>query len=262
MLWYADEGPREAPAIVLLHGFASWSFSWRALRAVLRRKQLRVITIDLIGYGASERAHAPIYATDSQARLVIGILDQIGVARATLIGHSFGARIALQIALDTPERVERLVAIAPEALATERPPVAGLVRAPLIGYALAFYATSPALVRTGLKLAVRREECLTDGLIAGYTRPLYVRGSALSQVWQARSPKDGARPVPEHLGMVRCPTTLIWGEHDPIFPADQGRRLTEILPDARLVLIPRVGHIPHEEDEPTTTAAILTALVD
>jgi pimeloyl-ACP methyl ester carboxylesterase len=222
----------------------------------------RVITLDLLGSGASERAQGPVYSTESHAQIVLALLDGLAVRQAILIGHSFGARVGMQIAINDPERVAALVAIAPEAFATERPTVARAVAAPLLGYALTYYATAPALTRTGLKLAVKHEQCLTEALVAGYARPLYVRGSVLSQIWQAKSPKDGARPVPQHHADVRCPTLIIWGADDPIFPAEHGRTLVGVLPDAALTIIDDVGHIPHEENEHVTMSTILAFLAE
>ncbi len=261
-IWYADEGPPDRTPIILLHGFAAWSFSWRTQRAALLQAGYRVITLDLLGSGASERALGPVYSTESHANIVLALLDGLGVQQAILIGHSFGARIGMQMAINAPARVAALVAIAPEAFATERPAVARAIAVPLVGYALTYYATSPALTRTGLKLAVKHEQCLTDTLVAGYARPLYVRGSVRSQIWQAKSPKDGVRPVPQHHADVYCPTLLIWGAADPIFPAEHGHRLVGVLPNAALTIIDDVGHIPHEENEPLTRATILAFLVE
>jgi pimeloyl-ACP methyl ester carboxylesterase len=259
---YTDEGPPDRMPIVLLHGFASWSFSWRNQRTALLQAGYRVITLDLLGSGASERALGPVYSTASHANCVLALLDGLHVLQAIIIGHSFGARVGMQIAINSPARVAALIAIAPEAYATERPSVARTMTIPVVGYALTSYATAPALVRTGLKLAVKHDQCLTDTLIAGYARPLFVRGSVLSQIWQAKSPKDGARPVPQHHADIGCPTLLIWGADDPIFPAEHGRQLVRAIPDATLTIIDNVGHIPHEEDEPPTMAAILGFLAE
>jgi pimeloyl-ACP methyl ester carboxylesterase len=259
-IWYADEGPPERIPVVLVHGFAGWSFCWRAQRAALRAAGHRIITIDLLGCGASARAATPLYSTEAHAGFVVAVLDACRATHVILIGHSFGGRVAMQIALLHPERVVALAAIAPEAYATERPAIARWVGAPLVGFALTFYATMPRLVRTGLNFSVQRKECLTEEVVAGYAQPLFVRGSVVSQVWQARSPKDGARPVPLELGAIRCPTLLIWGEHDPIIPAEHGRRLVATLPDAQLQIIPAVGHLPYEEDPEMTNLALLRFL--
>jgi pimeloyl-ACP methyl ester carboxylesterase len=257
---YTDDGPREAPAVVLIHGFASSIFTWRHTKAALLAAGYRVIAVDQLGSGASARPAEPIYTTQTQAEMVVGVLDALGVRRAHFVGHSFGGRVAMQIALLAPERVQSLVAIAPEAFATARPAIARWVRLPIAGYILAFYSTSPLLVRPGLQFVSSGKAWITNEVVKGYAAPLYVRGSALAQVWQARSPKDGQKPVPHNLNAITPPTLLLWGEKDPIFPADDGVKLARILPAATLHLFENTGHIVHEERVEQTNHAILEFL--
>jgi pimeloyl-ACP methyl ester carboxylesterase len=254
---YADDGPRDAPAVVLAHGFGAWSFTWRAQQRALLRAGYRVIATDQIGYGASSRPAAPVYTTQLQAELILAVLDALGVAEADWVGHSFGARVALQAALLAPARVRSVVAIAPEAFATARPPIARLVDVPLLGFALAFYSGMPQLVRPGLKYVSREHTWLTEAAVTGYAAPARVRGTTTAQVWQARSPKDGLLPVPANLGSVAQRTLLIWGANDPVFPVADARRLAEILPNATLHVFEGVGHLPHEERGAEVTAAML-----
>ncbi len=254
---YADDGPRDAVPVVLVHGFGAWSFTWRAQRRALLAAGRRVISTDQIGYGASDRPAAPVYTTRLQADLLLGALDALGVAEADFAGHSFGGRVAMQAAIVAPARVRRLVLISPEAFASARPPIARLVNVPLLGYALAFYSTAPRLVGAGLAYVSKAHAWLTDEAVAGYAAPSYVRGTTLAQVWQARSPKDGALPVPQHLGAIRQPTLIIWGAADPVFPAADAGRLAASLPNATSRVVPGAGHLPHEEAEPEVTAAIV-----
>lgn len=257
---YQDDGPRDAPPVVLVHGFGAWSFTWRAQRAALLAAGHRVITTDQIGYGASDRPAEPIYTTRLQAELLLGALDALGVAAADFVGHSFGGRVAMQIAIIAPARVRSLILISPEAFASARPPIARLVDVPLLGYALAFYSTAPRLVRPGLKYVSKAHGWLSDVAVRGYAAPAAVRGSAAAQVAQARSPKDGADPVPDNLGRIGQRALVIWGADDPVFPVADARRLVEVLPRADLRVIAGAGHLPHEEREPEVTAAILAFL--
>lgn len=257
---YTDDGPHDAPAIVLIHGFASSVFTWRNIKAALLAAGYRVIAVDQLGSGASARPAEPIYTTQTQAELVLGVLDALGVRRAHFVGHSFGGRVAMQIAILAPERVQSLVALAPEAFATDRPGIARWVRLPILGYVLAFYSTLPWLVRPGLRFVSAKHDWITNAVVKGYAGPLYVRGSALAQVWQARSPKDGDRPVPHNLSAITQPTLLLWGERDPVFSAGDGAKLVRILPDARLHVFEGVGHIVHEECPEATQRAILDFL--
>lgn len=244
---YSDDGPREAPAVLFIHGFAAWAFTWRAQRRTLVEAGYRAIAVDQLGYGASDRPMAPVYSTHAQASAHLAVLDALGIGQALLVGHSFGARVALQLAITAPERVRSIVAICPEAFATERPPIGKLTAIPILGDALAFVTLSPPLVPVGLRALSKNKAWVTEEAAAGYAAPLAVKGTAAAQVWQARSPKDGPQPVPQNLAAVRQPTLLLWGADDSVFPASDGQRLARILPEAQLRVLPDVGHLPHEE---------------
>jgi pimeloyl-ACP methyl ester carboxylesterase len=258
---YTDHGPRDAPAVLLIHGFGAWTFTWRNQARALLAAGYRVVAVDQPGYGASDRPAAPLYSTWQQAAAHIAVLDALGIRRAHVVGHSFGGRVALQLAIAWPQRVAALVGICPEAFATDRPAIARIAALPLIGYALAFWSLTPALAPVGLRaLSANGAPWLTPEVAAGYTAPLAVKGTTAAQVWQARSPKDGPLPVPRNLAAVRQPALLVWGARDRVFPASDGQRLLGILPDARLHIVPEAGHLPHEDAADDVSAAILAFL--
>ncbi|NWG21803.1 MAG: alpha/beta hydrolase [Chloroflexi bacterium] len=256
-LHYTDDGPPDGPTVLLIHGFAAWAFAWRAQRAALAAAGYRVLAIDLLGYGASSRPAAPVYSTRDQADLLLAALDSLGVGAFDAVGHSFGGRVALQLALIAPERVRTLTAICPEAFTQGRPPIAAAARLPIVGLALSYYVLAPSLVRVGLRSLAKQDGWLHAEVVAGYAAPLYVRGTALAQVWQARSPKDGDLPVPANLASVRTPVLLLWGDSDQVFPVEEGRRLERILPEARLIVYHHTGHLPYEERAAEVSAAII-----
>lgn len=257
---YSDDGPRDALPVVLMHGFGAYSFTWRHVIPVLLEAGFRVIAIDQAGYGASSRLRGPVYDTRRQAERMLAVLDALDVTQAHFVGHSFGGRMGMQIAIGAPQRVLSLVALAPEAFATDRPGIARWLRIPLLGYVFAFYFTLPALVTPFLKATSKRTDWITPEVTSGYNAPLVVKGSAWAQVWQGRSPKDGAEPVPQNLARVTARTLLVWGEHDPVFPVSDGRRLLDILPDARLHVIRGAGHLAHEEVPDEVAATIVDFL--
>ena len=234
--------------VVLLHGFAGWSDTWAEMVTRLVTRNKRVIAIDMIGAGATSRSTNPSdYTTDAQARMILTVLQQLGVATATVIGHSYGGRVALQMGLLDPARIQKIIAIAPEAYATHRPPMAKLVGVPVIGFALAFWSTSPSLIGVGLRSVSKRKEWVTLAEINRYAAPVRVKGHLRAQITQSVAPKDGDMPVPRHLGRITCPVYLIWGDGDPVFPASHGLMLVEHLPDAHLAIVPNCGHVPHVE---------------
>jgi pimeloyl-ACP methyl ester carboxylesterase len=255
---FSDAGPHDAPVLVLIHGFGSSVFTWRNVQSTALAQGFRVVAVDLLGSGASSRPAEPIYTTEMQARFVMGVMDKLGIERAQIGGHSYGGRVALQMAVLAPARVQSLALISPEAFATERPGIARLVRAPFFGYILTFYSTSPLLVREGLRFVTRQHGWLTPENVKGYAAPLHVRGTALSQVWQARSPKDGLKPVPNNLSEVASPALVLWGEHDPVFPVSDAARLAGTLQQVETQVISVAGHIAHEECPDETIAAMIS----
>jgi pimeloyl-ACP methyl ester carboxylesterase len=251
----------QGDVVVLLHGFAGWSDTWEEMATRLVTRNKRVIAIDMLGAGASSRSTNPSdYTTDSQARMVLSVLQQLGVAQATIIGHSYGGRVALQMAILDITRIDKIIALAPEAFATDRPPMAKLVIVPVIGYALAFWSTAPSLIGVGLRSVSKRKEWVTHAEISRYAAPVHVKGHLRAQITQSGAPKDGDMPVPRHLARITCPVYLIWGDGDPVFPATDGLKLVDQLPNAHLAVVPNCGHIPHTEAAEETWQLVDQAL--
>jgi pimeloyl-ACP methyl ester carboxylesterase len=259
-LAYHDLGPRDGPAVVLIHGFGAWSYAWRAIAPRLAEAGYRAIAVDQLGNGASERPRSPCYDTRRQAGLILGLMDALGIRQAHLAGHSVGGRVAMQVAIVAPERTASLIAAAPDAYSEARPPVARLLGVPLAGYAVAYYTTVPELAGKLLRFAAHASDWLTPEVARGYSAPLTVRGTVWAQVWQARSPKDGADPVPGNLGRIAAPALLIWGREDRVFPVDHGHKLAASLPAAELRIIDGAGHLVYEEEPGQVADAMLEFL--
>ncbi len=257
---YVDEGPRDGIPVVLVHGFGAWSFAWRLQRIALVNAGFRVISFDELGSGASARPHGPVYTTAYQAEIFLGIMDGLGVRAAHLVGHSYGGRLAMLVAIKAPARVLTLTGIDPEAFSVGRPPMAFALRLPVIGFAFAFYATAPFLIRPFMKAVAKTLDWFSIEIEKGYQAPVFVRGTAMSQVWQARSLKDGDISVPENLARITQPTLLIWGSADAVFPASDGEKLLAILPTAQLHVIEGAGHVPYEEKPDELNGVLLAFL--
>lgn len=255
---YYDVG--HGPVIVLLHGFGGWQATWHALQGNLVARGYRVIGIDALGAGASARpVERAAYTTAVQAQTIMALLAHLGIDSYTVIGHSYGGRIALQMAIYEPTRVSRVIGLAPEVMSTERPPIAKLVVLPVIGYALAFWSTAPSLVQYGLR-GVSKRPAWVDAQHQHYARSAKVRGHLAGQISQSAAAKDGDLPVPQHFQDITCPVFLIWGAEDPVFPATHGITMVERMANAQIGIIPNVGHVPHEEAIDETEAFILQAL--
>src|SRR5918998_6376127 len=110
-LHYQEAGDENDPAVVLIHGFLASNFVWRDVLLPLAEEGFHVVAPDLVGFGFSGKPADGEYTIEAQARAVTGLLDALGIGRATLVGSSYGAAVAAVVALDHPERVERLVLV-------------------------------------------------------------------------------------------------------------------------------------------------------
>ena len=180
-----DSGAREAPAVILLHGFGSSLHTWEPLARALSG-EYRVIRFDLPGFGLTGVDPSGDY-TDARSVLVLGaLMDRLGLARASLIGNSIGGKIAWNFAALHPERVDRLVLISPDGFASpgfeygKKPHVPAMVR--LMRYALPAF-----MVRQSLAPAYGDPAVLTDELVTRYHDLMLapgVRGAMIARMEQ------------------------------------------------------------------------------
>ena len=245
-LRYRDAG--SGPAVVLIHGYASSLETWAAVVPKLAASH-RVIALDLKGFGWSGRPPGD-YAPAAQARLVLGLLDALGVERAALAAHSYGCSVALELALAAPERVERLALydayVYPEQLSM----FFLWARAPWVGEALfaLFYDQRPD---ERLMLAFYDPRRVTESLAQDVERAMQRPGTEAAALAVARGLRP-AKLVPR-LAAVGQPVLLLWGREDAVAPLAVGERLARDLRRAELVVYPRCGHFPMLEADAAST---------
>jgi pimeloyl-ACP methyl ester carboxylesterase len=233
-------------AVILIHGLMDSAEQWRANIDALAQTH-RVWAIDLIGFGFSSRVTTPTYSMKMFARSVREFMDAQGIARASIVGHSLGGAIALEFAHDFPERVEKLVLIAPATYLLQfRPELKSARHLP---------AVPRALIGWTMTNRRARERALRDALgdpahfdpeeLARRTRPMRVRGTADALVAMLGSPHGS--DLPRDLARVTAPTLIVWGEKDRAVPVRHGAYHARALPNAKLVTIENAGHIPQSE---------------
>ena len=242
------------PALVLLHGFASSTFSWREVMPVLA-ESYTVVAFDRPAFGLTERplpgqwrGDGP-YGTAAQADLTVALMDELGIDQAVLVGNSAGGTVAALTALLYPQRVRAVVLVDP-AIYSGGDGFPGLVRA-LLRTPQA-RRLGPLLVRSirewGLEFgrsAWHDPAQITPEIWEGYTRPLRADDwdKGLYELTIAGRPLE----LPARLAELRLPVLVITGDDDRIVPTEQSIRLAAELPNAELVVIPSCGHVPHEE---------------
>jgi pimeloyl-ACP methyl ester carboxylesterase len=281
-LFVQEWGPVGAPAIVLLHGTGAWSGTWFELPTRLASAGWRVVALDLPPFGFSEpRESASLmdYSRQAQARRVLRVVESLGAERVVLVGHSFGAGPALEAALLDASRLSRLVLVDPALglgaageppACTPAPPWAApwLDQRRLRTAVIAASATEPEFTAWLLRRFVHRKEAVTEERVAPYRMPMRRYGfSAALGDWARRFAEGGCETAeslrPDRLATwaaAGLPVALIWGADDTITPIAQAASLRRWIPQARLVTLPGVGHIPHLEDPAAFSGALLETI--
>jgi pimeloyl-ACP methyl ester carboxylesterase len=241
------------PALVLIHGLGAYTFSFRHVIPDLARS-FRVVALDLKGFGLSERPSSGDYTLSHQAELVRGLMDHLGIDRATVLGSSMGGVVAMRLAIAHPERVERLILVASASdvdLGRHTRGTAVLGR--LLPLVAPFTYYNRAFRKRTLQNGYYDPDLCTDDVVEGYLRPgricgyLRAVGNTMA-AWRKDPPLE-----PSSIGQ---PTLIIWGKADRLLPPSRGERLRDLIPNSRLVLLERAGHLLLEERPEAALEAI------
>jgi len=251
-----DTGPRNAPVLVLLHGFGSSLETWDAWADALSG-EYRVIRYDLPGFALTGPDPSGDYSEARGMQVLAALLDRFGIARAMLIGNSIGGKLAWEFAARYPPRVDKLVLISPDGFASpgfeygrkaEAPAWLGIMRITL----------PRVLVRMSLAPAYGDPEALTPATVTRYwdlMRAPGARGAMVARLQQTVL----TDPEPD-LRRIQAPTLLLWGERDGMIPVGNAADYQRDLPSCRLVVLPGLGHVPQEEAPAVALAPVLAFL--
>jgi pimeloyl-ACP methyl ester carboxylesterase len=245
---YRDEGV--GPPLVLLHGTSSSLHTWD--RWVERLSpQRRIVRLDLPGFGLTGPAGDRDYSAARFARVVVALLDQLGISRADFAGNSLGGRVALTIALDHPSYVRRLVLLAPAGLSGQRlPKIFRLARTPVLNRLLR-WVTPRMVVRGNLNEVYGDPSRVTDALVDRYYELTRREGNRQAIIDRFSNLSDP--DLDPRLREIHVPVLLEWGERDVWIPLAFADRFRAGIVDSKLVTYPGVGHVPMEE-HPEATA--------
>ena len=259
---YLDVG--KGKPVILIHGFGGSMWQWEYQYLPLAQTH-RVLIPDLIGSGLSDKPEAP-YSPEHLVKFFLEFMNSLEIEQAILIGNSMGAGLAMAMALDYPDRVDRLVLISgfpaqvEDSVASPQYRKFLHHRPPLwlatIGNRLAGRGTTERL----LKEIVYQPELISAPIIersfqnrqrGGLLTPLY---SLLDHIdtWDER--------YGQRIANISHQTLLLWGDHDRVFPLDVGKQVKNILPQAEWHIIPEAGHLPQWEQPQVVNPLILSFL--
>lgn len=246
---YVEAGPREAPALLLLHGLGDTSRSWSLMLPELAKSH-RVYAFDQRGHGAASAPRC-CYALADLAWDAIAFMDAMKIERASVVGHSLGSFVAQHLAAHHPERVQKVVLIGSSDTTVGNDTVTWLWEQTGTfdrGISTEFVDTwqSNALPVNAQFIALVKKETTA-------IRPHVWRGVARTLMTEDQRPFARA---------IRQPAMILWGEHDPAFPAANQERLRAALPHAKFTRYDKAGHNVHWEMPARVAEDILRFLND
>jgi pimeloyl-ACP methyl ester carboxylesterase len=246
----AGNGPQ---ALILLHGFGASLFSWHTVMEPLAEYG-RVVAYDRPAFGLTSRpmpgewqGQNP-YPAEAQAKMLLALMDDLGIQQAALVGNSAGGAIALLAALNAPERVSALVLVDAAVYESGGAPRAllPLLRTPQMRH-LGPLVTRTFIARANdlIRLAWHNPTRVTTETLAGYRKPMQVENwdRALWELTASSRPLDLA----DRLVELRQPALVLTGDDDRIVAPENSIRLARELPNSELIVLPNCGHVPHEE---------------
>lgn len=256
----------DGPAVVLVHGITGRSDQWDPAIEHLAPAHT-VIAPDLLGHGESAKPRGD-YSLGAYASAIRDTIVALGYDRATIVGHSLGGGIAMQFAYQFPERCQRLVLVASGGLGREVHPLlraSALPGSELVLPLLVHARVLAAGESVGRAIGRLRLRAGTD--LAEFARGYASLGdaearAAFVQTMRAVLDSGGQRvSARDRLYLAQSiPSLIVWGEADPIIPAEHGRSAHEAMPGSRLELLDGVGHFPQLE-RPFEFAGLLADFV-
>ncbi|UTI65189.1 alpha/beta fold hydrolase [Paraconexibacter antarcticus] len=256
----------EGPAIVLIHGITSSLRTWDGVFEALTERHT-VLAPDMLGHGRSGKPRGD-YSLGAYASGVRDLMALLGVASATMVGHSLGGGIAMQFAYQFPTRLDRLVLVDSGGLGAEVSPALRAAALPGAEFVVplmfnahtraAGRAVGSVLSRVGLRATPEQHEVLAglDSLSSPDAREAF-----LHTVRSVIAPSGQRVDARDRLYLsAAVPTLLVWGERDRIIPLHHGRRAHELMPESRLEVFPGAGHFPFRDD-PGRFVDVLTQFV-
>lgn len=260
----AVSGPEDGPPVLLVHGTAAWSGFWKDVAAHLAAGGWRVIAVDLPPFGWSGHDPQARYDRISQAERLAALLAAEARRPAVVVGHSFGAGPATELALRHPGRLRSLVlvdaalgALDGEGRDGAAPRLLGWT--PIGQAATSATITNPMATGPLLRSLIARKD-MAAAWLPVIRRPMRREGTtAAYAAWLPslfRTGDGAASRRSEGLRGIKVPVALIWGEADTVTPIAQGERIATLTRARSFARLPGVGHIPHIEDPGHFMAAL------
>lgn len=257
-----DQGRRDAPTLVLLHGSNSSLHTWEPWVARLRDRY-RIISLDQIGHGLTGANPADDYRASAYVDTLDRTLAKLGVTRFALAGNSMGGWVAWNYALAHPAKVEALVLVdasgPPAAKPTALPIGFRIAQMPGVNR-LVRVITPRSLVEKSVRQSMSNQVVIDDAMVDRYWELLLYPGNRAATGQRFGTARTVASK--ETMARLTMPVLIMWGAEDKLIPLSAGRWFAAHIPGSRLIIYPRIGHIPMEEAPDRSAADVASFLAD
>jgi pimeloyl-ACP methyl ester carboxylesterase len=255
-----DQGSREAPVLVLVHGSNAALFTWEPWVTRLQ-SDFRVISLDMPGHGLTGPIPSNDYTLKSMAAFTVEAVAALGVSQFAIAGNSMGAGVAARVALEYPDKVTKLILVDGGGMPSKLPREPGLgfriARLPVINNVM-LWVSPRNLFENGLKTAIYDDALVTPAMVDLYWRLNRREGNRAASLKRFQTPWDTYNA--DNMAKIAAPTLILWGDKDTLIPPDSGEAARDAIKGSQLVIYKNIGHIPMEET-PDESAADVKAFL-
>ena len=252
-----DEGPRDAPVIILAHGSNASLHTWEPWVATLKGKW-RVVSFDFPAHGLTGPSLSGKYSTVNYVRVVDELAGHLNIERFVLAGNSMGGAVAWRYALTHPSKVAGLVLVSaagyPQGGGGMPPLVFLIARRPIVGDALS-RLTNRGLLAANLRQVIVDDRLVTPQMVERYYDLLMREGNRKATLARLRAGPDDPNAYKD-IATITAPTLILWGEKDPWIPVAEATRFATDIKGATKIVYADTGHLPHEERVAETASAV------
>lgn len=246
-----DEGPRDAPVILLLHGANASLRTWDQWTRVLSTRY-RVIRFDQIGHGLTGPNPTSRYDADAFTGTVDAIMTKLGVDKFVIGGNSMGGWVSWEYARRHPDRLNGVLLVdafgAKPKVEPKLPIGFRIAQTPVLRDAI-LYFTPRSLIEKSLHQSVSNQSVITPAEVDEYWELLRYPGNRQATIDRAATMRASVRmsAKPSDVRGIKVSTLILWGDEDKLIPVDAATWFNTNISGSKLIIYPKIGHLPMEE---------------
>jgi len=255
--------------VMLIHGFGLSTYSWTCIKNDFDLDKFRLIFIDLKGSGFSDKPSESDYSIKEQSNIVLGLLRELEIDTVSFIGHSYGGMVTLYIhyilnsgSEKQPLEIEKTILLDSPAYNDNIPFFVRALKNPILSFIGLKLFSAKHLARRTINSTFYNKKNARKKWLRQYTYFFRLKGNDNSMVQLAEQliPKN-IESVVANYKKIKSPVLILWGDQDELVNINHGVKLHNQLPNSRLEIVEKCGHVPHEEQPSRTFSLINSFLV-